>query len=364
MSMKSREWFRTNWLSWSTLVVLVSFSKLANAQSSVTLYGVIDTGILYTSRSVDSTGHPQGHKFAMSDGGIGGSRFGFQGKEDLGGGWKAIFRLESGISPSTGGFANSNRNFFGRWAYVGLDGPYGTVKAGLQYSPFAIACIVTDPRGANYFGSGAVVYVGNVFVTGLFNSNAVSYVSPIIGGFQGSAMVALGGQAGNFRSGSQYSARLNYTQGPVKIDVAWYDGQPSTGAPVSPTPSTVEFEGRIVGVSYTWEKVTLKANVTNLKVANSFNTYEYEFGGNYSIRPDLYFDAGVWIVRDGNNSENHSVLTAAGLQYLLSARTSLYTSVAYVNNHGKMNTGVATNGALFGAPGSTTGVILGMTHAF
>ena len=136
---------------------------------------VLDAAVLYTNKSLNTrTGANDGHKFAMVDGAAAASRFGLRGVEDLGGGMKATFVLESGIDIPSGALGNSNGNLFGRQAWIGLSGNFGAVKAGLQYSPFVLSLIGTDPRDVAYFGSGAVIYVDSVLVTGLFNQNAVS----------------------------------------------------------------------------------------------------------------------------------------------------------------------------------------------
>ena len=113
-------------------VLLVLGSGEVFAQSSVTLYGNLDTGLYYQSRTVGS----KGSEFGALDGGWFPSFFGFTGKEDLGGGLHAGFKLESGIDTTTGSYGNSNGNFFGRNAYVELGGGFGTVRAGMQFSPF------------------------------------------------------------------------------------------------------------------------------------------------------------------------------------------------------------------------------------
>ena len=152
-------------------------SGMAHAQSSVTLYGC-SMPPCSTNKSLNTrTGANDGHKFAMVDGAAAASRFGLRGVEDLGGGMKATFVLESGIDIPSGALGNSNGNLFGRQAWIGLSGNFGAVKAGLQYSPFVLSLIGTDPRDVAYFGSGAVIYVDSVLVTGLFNQNAVSYTA-------------------------------------------------------------------------------------------------------------------------------------------------------------------------------------------
>jgi predicted porin len=185
--------------------------SVTHAQSSVTLYGITDAQILYTSRTLNLvTGASEGHQFSLQTAGESATRFGLRGKEDLGGGLTAVFDLESGIDITNGGLGNSNGEFFGRQAWVGVAGVFGTITAGLQYSPFLLSVYATDPRDFKYFGSGIVNYVENVIVTGLFNPNSVMYASPEIAGIQGRAMYAFGGSAGDFRAGQQYSAALTY----------------------------------------------------------------------------------------------------------------------------------------------------------
>ncbi|MCM3060955.1 porin, partial [Bacillus subtilis] len=114
-------------------IAVSGLSSIAHAQSNVTLYGVVDAGVMYTSRTFDAgTGASGPHQVSATDGGISGSHFGITGAEDLGAGTKAIFTLESGFTTNNGALGNSNGNLFGRQAFVGLSGHFGTVKAGLQ----------------------------------------------------------------------------------------------------------------------------------------------------------------------------------------------------------------------------------------
>ncbi|CAN7793718.1 porin [Caballeronia sp. LjRoot34] len=346
-------------------ILLGGQEGLAQAQSSVTLYGVVDAGLLYTSKSLNpATGGNAGHQFSLLDSGSSASRFGIRGAEDLGGGVKAIFDLESGISTANGGFNNSNGNFFGRQAWVGVTGDFGTVQAGLQYSPFALSLINTDARDASYFGSGAAIYIGSVLTTGLFNPNAISYTSPVLAGFQGSVMMALGGQAGDFQAGRQYSARLKYKFDGLVIDAALYSGNAGGTAATIPVPSAIAFTGRTIGAIYQFGQMTLKASFVNYKVAGSFDSRIYDGGFSYLITPAIKVDAGVWYTSDGNNTANHSIMAATGAQYYLSKQTALYGQIAFVNNRGAMDTGLSINDALHEGPGSTTGVNVGIRHSF
>lgn len=345
-------------------VITLAFSSTVHAQGSVTLYGVVDAGLLYTSKTLNSeTGQNAGKQFSLIDAGLSPSEFGMKGVEDLGGGLRAEFRLESGISVANGGFGISNGNLFGRQAWVGLDSKYGDIKAGLQFSPFFLALYRVDPRSTSTFGSGAVIYVDNVLATGVFSSSAVSYTSPAIAGFQASVLYALGGEAGNFAAGRQYSADLKYDNGSLLIDAAFYNGN-SGGAEQTPLPTTVEFFGRMLGISYKFASLTLKASFSSYKVAGSFSNNVYGGGAEYYVTSALNLNGGVWYTTDRNDTSNHSILGAIGTQYSLSKATSLYSQIGVVNNHGAMNTGLSINGALFGTAGTTVGVDVGMKHVF
>ncbi|MCA8333424.1 porin [Burkholderia cepacia] len=346
-------------------MMLVCWSS-AHAQSNVTLYGVIDSGIMYTSRTFDTgTGTTGSHQISATDGGISGSHFGITGAEDLGAGTKAIFTLESGFTTNNGALGNSNGNFFGRQAFVGLSGQFGTIKAGTQYSPFGLAIVDTDARHASFFGSQAGIYMGNFFATGIFVANAVSYTSPTIAGLQASALLALGGEPGRFQAGRQYAARMRYEWRHLVVNAALFSGNPGgTASKSTPFPSTVEFVGRTVGATYQWGAATFKGSYTSYKIAGSFNEKVYSAGGEYFFTPALSTDVGVWYMRDSNDSANHSMLTSAGLYYYLSKRTTLYGAAAFVNNHGLMHTGFTVNGALYEPAGGSTSFVVGVRHLF
>ena len=336
----------------------------AKAQSNVTLYGVVDSGILYATRTYDPITATTGRrKMSMIDAGMGPSEIGFTGKEDIGGGTKVTFDLESGININNGALGNSNGNLFGRQANIGVTGGFGTVKMGVQYSPFVLSIIDTEPRGASYFGSEAVIYLGGLFTTGIFTPNAVTYTTPSMRGFQGSALVALGGKAGNFQSGRQYSARLRYAYEGLVVDVAMFDGN-SGGTANTPVPTDVAFNGKHIGGIYSFGDAKLKASYSNYKISGSFNDRVYSLGGEYSFTPFLKANAGAWWVSDGNNSSNHSILAALGIDYFLSKRTSLYGEAAFVNNHGLMHTGLSANGDLYGPTGTSAGFVVGIHHTF
>ncbi|WP_206995791.1 porin [Trinickia mobilis] len=345
--------------------VVAAMTSTAYAQSSVTLYGITDAGIVFSSKTANASGGNAGKTLAVTDGGDGASLFGMQGVEELGSGLKAEFKLESGINMANGGFNSSNGNFFGRQAWVGLDGNLGAIRAGVQRSPFFVALFESDPRQYSGFASALLIYADNVAVTGAFNSNAVSYTSPKLAGFQGQAMLALGGSAGDFSAGRQWSASLKYENGFLVMNAAIYDGN-SGGTVQTPVRSTLAFEGRTIGAVYTFGSLVFRASFVNYKVARSFNSNVYGGGLQYSLTPSLELSGCAWYTTDRNDTTNHSVLAAVGVNYHLSKRTSLYGQIGMVNNHGAMNTGlsVTDSSLLRGVAGTTVGGNIGIRHAF
>jgi predicted porin len=339
-------------------------STHAGAQSSVTLYGIVDSGIFYSNKSLDASGKSAGKKFALIDSGLSPSQFGFKGTEDLGGGLKLDFNLESGINMTNGGYNDSNGYFFGRQAWMQLRSDIGSLKMGLQFSPFFLTLYDLDPRGLAPFGSSVVQYIDNVVGTGLTNANAISYASPVIAGLQGSVMGAFGGTAGDFRAGQQYSASVRYDNGSLLLAAAIYNGNAGGTAATTPLPTTIEFTGRMIGAGYRFGKLTVKASYTNYKVAGALNNHVWGGGADYLVTPEVDVNSGIWYTSDRNNTANHSLLGAVGINYYLSKATTLYGQVAVVNNHGSMTTGLSVNGALNEGAGTSVGGAVGVRHMF
>ena len=150
-----------------TLLALGAASGGALAQSSVTMYGVADAGLVFDK---DAAGDRLNR---VASGVASGSRIGFKGKEDLGGGLAATFVLESGFNIDTGTSGQGGR-LFGRQAYVGLTGSAGAVTLGRQYSPYYLALRdVADP-----FVIGLAGTASNIMATNYRVDNMVQYTTP------------------------------------------------------------------------------------------------------------------------------------------------------------------------------------------
>ncbi len=358
----------------SMLLASLAFSSgPVLAQSNVTIYGNLDTGIHVSNKSWDAeTNTNQGKKIAFVSSGLEPSYIGFTGSEDLGGGWKAKFQLESGISLANGGFDNSDGGIFGREAWVGIGSDqYGEIHAGLQVAPFVWATFYADPRNMYQFGSAITVYGDNTF-TGIAALNAITYVSPKIYGFSARVMYVLGGVAGNYDAGRQYSAYLRYDYGGLSVIGAIEDASGNSDTELSNTLFLMPVEGRLLAAMYKYNTVTFKAGFTNYKAPETFDfglvgggdNNIWSAGFDWMATPAVDVNAGVYYSYDPHDSKNHGVMGAMGVEYLLSKRTRLYAEAGIANNHGRSVLGLESEGGLQAGNGTTVGAVFGVIQRF
>jgi predicted porin len=182
----------------------------AHAQSTITLYGILDAGIGYIHNSGG-----QSSQWKMSTGNVAENEWGLKGTEDLGGKMSAIFDVESGFDIASGQMHEGNR-LFGRQAWVGISTPtYGTVTLGRQYD--AMTDVVQPITGDSFSGIWATPGdVDNYDDSARFD-NAVKWVSPTWSGVSLEAMYAFGGIAGATGSGQVYSGGAAYNGGQPAI---------------------------------------------------------------------------------------------------------------------------------------------------
>jgi predicted porin len=194
------------------LAVLGTFSYAASAQTNVTLYGVVDAGIQYQD---DDTGSST---WSLDSGRQSGSRWGIKGSEQLGSGLTAVFTVESGFNSDDGMLGQGGR-IFGRQAWVGLDGGFGSVKLGRQINPIRSALDNVDP-----FALGLAGNIMNVFEAyGERADNTLSYTTPNFAGFAGQVNYSFGEIAGSNSDGRQIGLSLGYKNGPIRTVLAHHD---------------------------------------------------------------------------------------------------------------------------------------------
>jgi predicted porin len=176
----------------------------ASAQSSVSLYGVVDAAMVHSSNQNGAA------NTYMRSGNLAGSRIGFKGTEDLGGGLLALFLLENGYDTDTGA-QSSSTVLFNRQSYVGLaDSKLGTLTAGRQYTPYYLMVGPVGPTSALTGATGAHPGDLDGLDTTVRVNNSLSYTSPAWSGLQVGVLYGMGEQAGSSAAGSSVSAAVKY----------------------------------------------------------------------------------------------------------------------------------------------------------
>ncbi|CAN0625224.1 general bacterial porin, GBP family [Burkholderia multivorans] len=196
----------------------------AHAQSSVTLYGLIDTSITYANNQrTRGAGSPGSSSWSMTNGALNASRWGLKGSEDLGGGLSAIFTLENGFSAPTGALSQKGVDMFGRQAWVGLKSKEdGSLTFGRQYDLILDFVTPLEPSGPGWGGNLAVhPYDNDDSNRNIRINNSVKYTSPTYRGLTFGAMYAFSNTAGQFGNNAAWSAGLSYANGPFKLGAGY-----------------------------------------------------------------------------------------------------------------------------------------------
>lgn len=381
-----------------SLLVLASLSALspvAHAQSSVSLYGLIDVGITYAN---NAGGHSQ---YQMSSGNIQGSRWGLRGTEDLGNGLKALFVLENGFSVATGKLGQGGDEF-GRQAYVGLSSASaGTVTFGRQYDSIADFTGVFEvaDQWSPYFGAhpGDLDNMNN---TNRVN-NAIKYKSLNYNGFSFGGMYSLGGVAGQFSRNQIWSLGAGYVNGPLALGVAYvnvkdpnysYFGNNSTSSTTASNmtasrvysgyASAKTQEIFTAGGAYTFGAATFGATYSNTQFKDigaetglpatgaggnaKFHNVEVNF--KYQITPSFLAGAAYDYTKGYGVNDATYHQGVLGIDYFLSKRTDVYVDGVYQHASGKDSTGGRAVANINFLSASTTQnqvlAIVGMRHKF
>jgi len=382
----------------SSAALLAFAAASAHAQSSVTLYGVLDTGVIWQSTNV-ATFVPNaaqnrnlGSRVGLNEGG---SMFGLTGSEDLGGGYRANFKLQGSFSLTNGRSglpdAPGASSLFTQVSTVGLQGWFGRIDFGRQYAPMAYALSDTDTRSAQYFGSILTAWVAmntvagwpgnstNVAFGGLYEDNAIVYNSPSFHGVSVALEYAPGGVTGQLQGGTRESAVLKYSNYGLVAAAIYYNGHdtnpyqyPKVTAAV---PATGLNNNRFVyfGAKYTWRSLSVSGSFSNGHNPANENTgapggasgdVDMWTGGlGYRFTPALNVTSGLYYLKDQKHNQNQSTLYVIGVNYSLSKTTLTYADIGYVSNRGAMNQELQYGAPL--APGrNTTAATVGLRHTF
>ncbi|MPW22624.1 porin [Paraburkholderia sp. CNPSo 3157] len=310
----------------------------SRAQSSVALYGALDV-------LIDISNQGRGTLTQMSNGGTFGSRFGIMGSEDIGNGYKSVFRLEGGFAPNTGTVQQGGAQF-GRQAYIGFEGPNGALTFGRQYSPEFLAVSEYDVFQGGLGGSILDVdrTLPNDVVHGVLLTESITcrvdksilYSSPKIYGFSVALMYGLGGVAGATSAGSTFSGAVNYKRGPATFHAGYLykrDGAVSGYYEGWGIGGSYEIGPARVYLGYTKDDYSDRTGARSLQ-----NTVRYaiaNLGASYQVVPLTVVVAQVMKLIDTSDglaqSQNVHVV-GLGLFYALSKQTNLYVGYAQVKN--------------------------------
>lgn len=381
----------SNRKSLAALALCGAFSVAAHAQSSVTLYGSLDAGILYVN---NAGGHSmwQQNSSALSN-----TYFGLRGTEDLGGGTKAIFRLQSAFGLNNGTFSR-NESLFNRLAFVGIQNDtYGTLTLGRQFDS-----VVDYLAPLSLSGTGAGVNLAlhpldnDNLSTQRSTANAVKFESANYAGFHFGGLYGFSNDAGQFSNGRSWSVGAGYSNGPLKVAAAYdqTNNNPSqantSGATVDDPFSTAALRRTFgVGANYAFGPATVGVLWTHTRLQDSrlsgtpsldARFDNIEINGMYNVTPVLAL-LGNYTYTTGNtsgagttssNPKWHSATLA--VDYSLSKRTDVYLAGVYQHASGYLynndeGSAVANTASIAGLlPASTTqnqiGAAAGLRHRF
>ncbi|WP_281662603.1 porin [Paraburkholderia fungorum] len=336
-----------------------------HAQSSVTLYGLIDSGLTYTNNQ-----HGQ-KNFQATSGDTNGSRWGLRGAEDLGGELKAIFTLENGFSIQSGSLGQGGR-MFGRQAFVGLSSEsYGALTAGRQYDSVVDYLGPLSLTGTQYGGTHFAHPYDNDNLDNSFRvSNSIKYQSINYGGFKFGGLYGFSNQAGGFSSNRAYSVGASYNWGPLNAAVGYLQlnnsgSTFSTGA-VSDDATFSAGNQRVFGggLSYAFGPAVAGVVITQTKLsaATGIGAYasgtskglaltggsarftNYEANGRYNLTPALAL-IGSYTFTDARVSGVSPKYNQLNLRadYSLSKRTDVYLEGVYQHVSGAGNSGITAD---------------------
>lgn len=328
--------------------LVAAFPLVAVAQTNVSLYGIADVAV-----AVEDTDAPGSSKrVALNSGNQSSSRLGFRGAEEMGGGLKAVFNLEAGVNLDTGA---GDSALFGRRAIVGLDGAFGTLTLGREYTPIAGVAAATDIFGQGFFGSNLSAFTTNRLTRRL--SNSVNYKTPSFGGVKVSAVYGLGEQATG-PSLDTLGLAVDYSIGQLYLGAGYH---------VIERVVTGDDKEYVLGAGYKFDMFEVKANYLVADQTGANNKFEqFNLGASVGLGPGrLYANLQQNKIETGAKGKGFAV----SYSYPLSKRTNLYTSYATLRNNATGTFGLNSSSTnvtpAATALGSDPSVFaIGMRHSF
>ncbi|MCA1325822.1 porin [Herbaspirillum sp. alder98] len=344
---------------------LTACTAMAHAQSSVTVYGLIDLGLTYYSSARTTATGGNSSLLRMDSGIAQGSRIGFKGTEDLGGGLSAFFTIENGFNADDGSMGQGGL-LFGRQSFVGINSKsWGSVSMGRQYDFMAnlggqYAMGALSPAGSFAWGLHADAANGaalnNHIYAGDRTNNSIKYASNKMGGFSFGAMYGFGEVAGNNTAGRTLSATGQYDTGAFSGAMSYTDIKDATGS----------FSTRMygAGASYQLGAFKLFGVATQVKNTNtSAKATTYELGTVYALSAMWDLSAAYQFQKRTIAGVGNAQAVIAMADYKISKRTDLYVGAVYDRDKGYRAYPVF-GGGIQSATGNQSAVRMGIRHRF
>jgi len=302
----------------SLLYGALAFSPIAAfaQSSSVTLYGIVDTGIVFES------GGPKGWGVNMSSGVQDVSRWGIKGEEVLGGGYSVIFKLEDGILVNNGQTDTANAAF-SRVSYVGISSPYGTVTAGLDFTPIYLVLSPLTPFGNAFGGSPGQLMAGEK--GGTRAPNQIIYHSPDFYGFKANVAYGFGNVAGSIGDSQQFGFSLSYRIGPATFE--WGHQQ------VNNSTSTDTSRNDLITGRYDFGFATAHVGFGISRGMGTTNSRDFLIGFSKRVAAVHEFYLAYQHKNDLNQHQFNATGIIADYGYFISKRTNLYVAAFWLSNH-------------------------------
>lgn len=320
----------------------------AQAQTNVQMYGIMDAAV-----SRQDTGTPgQKGTWVVNSGNQSSSRLGFRGTEDLGDGLKAMFNIEAGVALDNGA---ADSSLFGRRSVVGLEGAFGLVTVGREYSPIAAVAAMSDIFGQGFYGSNLSAFTSGRLTRRL--SNSVNYKSSAWNGLR-AYLAYSAGEAATGPSGNLHGVALEYTLGNLGL---------SAGYHTLKRLGTGNDKEAGFGASYKLDAFEFKGGYLSADQVGPNNKFEqYNLGASYTMAANKFF-----FNYQNNKVENGAKgkAYAVAYSYSLSKRTNVYASYATLDNNnlavfGLNSSSVAVAPAATALGGDPKALSLGLRHSF
>lgn len=351
-------------------LAVMAAAGAASAQSSVTLFGIVDATLAWGKGST-------GDRFQVTNSGYNSSRLGFRGTEDLGGGMSASFWLEAGVTNDDGRGAATNTNnqatggavagigggqglTFNRRSTVSLAGGFGEIRLGRDYTPQFWNLTVFDPFGTNGVGTTQTLNSIITGATAVRASNSIGYFLPRMGGLYGQVQMYLGENLdasvnptpNTEKDGNGWGLRLGYAAGPLNVAFATSKTKYAAG----------DVKQTNLGGQYDFGVAKLQAHISRDE-NGAVDGDGWLIGGLIPVGAgEVRVAFSQYQTDAGAGPDPKSRKIALGYVHNLSKRTAVYTTYARVRNSN--GAASALNGATTAANASSSGFDIGVRHSF